>query len=239
MNTLAWVIYKHKKFIVHKSEAGSLILGLILNTKCFQCFYFTPSYKFVVLLYCVLHFLMTNDGKHFHVAICFSSILFDVYSNLLHIFVLLIFLLLVFFNFYIYPGHHLCGLQGFTSIFFPAVACFIVPLQNKKITLMKTNIQSFLLRIVLLVAFGELLPDTKVQKSFSCGLKGFSFKSDVLDGSIFIHSKQFSLGFILFPGYGCPLIPIYFLESPSFADLLLCLCKNMYWVVFLDSVLFF
>lgn len=96
MNTLAWVIYKHKKFIVHKSEAGSLILGLILNTKCFQCFYFTPSYKFVVLLYCVLHFLMTNDGKHFHVAICFSSILFDVYSNLLHIFVLLIFLLLVF-----------------------------------------------------------------------------------------------------------------------------------------------
>lgn len=40
---------------------------------------------------------MTNDGKHFHAAICFSSILFDVCSNLLHIFVLLIFLLLVFF----------------------------------------------------------------------------------------------------------------------------------------------
>lgn len=50
---------------------------------------------------------------------------------------------------------------------------------------MKTNIQSFLLRVVLLVAFKELLPDTKAQKSFSCGLKEFSFKSDVLDYSIF------------------------------------------------------
>lgn len=50
---------------------------------------------------------------------------------------------------------------------------------------MKTSIQSFLLRVVLLVAFKELLPDTKAQKSFSCGLKGFSFKSDVLDYSIF------------------------------------------------------
>lgn len=50
---------------------------------------------------------------------------------------------------------------------------------------MKTNIQSFLLRVVRLVAFKELLPDTKAQKPFSCGLKGFSFKSDVLDYSIF------------------------------------------------------